>query len=101
MGRLTISIRMKLEAKIMELENKFKNALISLKRRRAFDKIVEAWSRELQAISYLNSPTLMESMLLVAAVDNRSEIEELKEKVKWIAGKVEKLKEGLKGEKRS
>jgi len=42
----------------------------------------------------------MESILLVA-VDNRSEIEELKEKVKRIAGEAEKLKEGLKGEKRS
>ena len=92
MGRLTISLRMKLESKVAELKRCFQAALISLRRREAFDKLVEAWSSEIQAISYLNAPTLMESMLLTAAVDNRCEIELLKEKLNLITREVEELK---------
>ncbi len=95
MGRLTVSIRMKFESKITELKGYFKNALISLRRRRAFDEIVEAWNSEFQAISYLNTPTLMESMLLVAVVDNRCKIGELKEKIEFLECEVEKLKKKL------
>ena len=43
-------------------------------------------------MSYLNLPTMMEAMLLTAAVDNRREIELIKKKIDELKELLEELK---------
>ena len=53
MGRIVTPFRIKLDEKIAELRKEFQSVLIDLGRRRAFDKIVEAWDSEAHAMSFL------------------------------------------------
>jgi hypothetical protein len=50
-------------------------------RREAFDRLVEAWSSELGAISYAESLSLMDLILLTSEVDNRTFLEALRLKL--------------------
>jgi hypothetical protein len=47
----------------------------------ARDKVVEAWSGELETMSYAENMKMLDLMLLVATLDNRSEIEEVRDTV--------------------
>ena len=52
---------------------------------------MRAWSSELGAMSNASVPTVLENMLLTAAVDNRKEIEELIDKVEELSYKLKKI----------
>ena len=54
---------------------------MSMGRREAFDRLVEAWTSELGAISYSESLSLMDLILLTGEVDNRALLETLKLKL--------------------
>ena len=56
----------------------YKDVLVNKGRREAFDRLVEAWSSELGAISYAESLSLMDLLLLTGGVDNRAFTESLK-----------------------
>ncbi len=60
-------------------------------RRNAFDRLVEAWSAELGAISYAESISLMDLLLLTGAVDNRRANEELSPRISELEGRVNSL----------
>jgi len=77
MGRSTPPFRVSFEETVARLRKEFQKALVDRGRREAFEGLVEAWSSELGAMSYAESLTLFDLMLLVAVVDNRSLIARL------------------------
>jgi hypothetical protein len=78
MGRTTPPFRQNFDERIEMIRREFRDAVVSPDRRDAFDALVGAWAAEMGAISYAESVKLMDLMLLVATVDNRAVIEELR-----------------------
>jgi hypothetical protein len=81
MGRLQPAVRASFEDYLHRMRTEYKDALMSMKRREAFDRLVEAWSAELGAISYAESLSLMDLILLTGEVDNRAYLEAMKLKL--------------------
>jgi hypothetical protein len=77
MGRTTPSTRTSFQDLLQRMRDEYKAALLSRGRRAAFDRLVEAWSAEMGAISFAESMSLMDLLLLTGAVDNRRVNEEL------------------------
>ena len=77
MGRTTPPIRMSFEALLSKLRTEYCATLVKQGRREAFDRLVDAWSAELGAISYAESFSLMDLILLTGLVDDRRISEEL------------------------
>ena len=77
LGRTTPSIRMSFEGLLSRLRSEYRDALVKQGRRDAFDRLVEAWSAELGAISYAESLSLMDLILLTGLVDDRRVSDEL------------------------
>ena len=71
MGRTTPATRMSFQDLLQRMRDEYKAALLSRGRREAFDRLVEAWSAEMGAISFAESFSLMDLLLLTGAVDNR------------------------------
>jgi len=90
MGRLTIPFRSQLQQEIDNLTRSFKEALMEPARRDAFDCITRAWTAEQGAMSYAKVPSVLEIMLLTAAVDNRKTIEALQDQVSLLSSQLEK-----------
>ena len=59
MGRTTPAIRMSFQDLLQRMRDEYKAALLSRGRREAFDRLVEAWSAEMGAISYAESMPLI------------------------------------------
>ena len=78
MGRLTQAARASFQDTLNRMRAEYKEALVSKGRREAFDRLVEAWSSELGAISYAESLSLMDLILLTGEVDNRAFLEDLR-----------------------
>ena len=91
MGRVTFPFRSLLKNEVGRLRRTYRDALLDLKRREAFDSLVRAWSSELGAMSNASVPTVLEVMLLTAVVDNRKNIEELIDKVEEISLKLKEI----------
>jgi len=91
MGRTTPAIRMSFEDLLTKLRSEYKDALIKQGRREAFDRLVEAWSQELGAISYAESLNLMDLILLTGLVDDRRVAEELASRLTIIEKRMEKV----------
>ncbi len=81
MGRLTQAARASFQDILTKMRTEYKEALVSKGRREAFDKLVGAWSSELGAISYAESLSLMDLILLTGEVDNRAFLEALRLKL--------------------
>ena len=81
MGRTTKAVRASFEDHLQRMRTEHKEALVSKGRREAFDRLVEAWSSELGAISYAESLSLMDLILLTGEVDNRAYLEALRLKL--------------------
>ena len=81
MGRLTPATRASFQELLSRMRTEYKDALMSKGRREAFDRLVEAWSSELGAISYAESLSLMDLILLTGEVDNRTFSESLKNRM--------------------
>jgi hypothetical protein len=81
MGRLTQASRASFQDHLNVMRKEYKEALMSMGRREAFDRLVEAWTSELGAISYAESLSLMDLILLTGEVDNRALLETLKLKL--------------------
>ena len=77
MGRTTPATRTCFQDLLNRMRDEYKAALLSRGRRAAFDRLVEAWSAEMGAISYAESFSLTDLLLLTGAVDNRRVNEEL------------------------
>ena len=100
LGRVTFPFRSLLKDEIGRLRRTYREALLDLKRRKAFDSLVRAWSSELGAMSNANVPTILEIMLLTAAIDNRKKIEEIIDKVEELSHKLKEIELKLQEVKR-
>jgi hypothetical protein len=72
----------------------YRDALKNEGRRRAFDRLVEAWSSELGAINYAESLTLNDLLLLTGAVDNRAFTESLRSRLDSVEVRLNALNAG-------
>ncbi|MGC8849530.1 MAG: hypothetical protein ACP5QI_03560, partial [Candidatus Bathyarchaeia archaeon] len=95
LGRITPSFRTLFQGEMEKLRRTYRDALMDPECRRAFESLVEAWSRELGAMS--NSETLMvlEAMLLTAAVDNRRILMELLRDLEDVRSRLNNVEERL------
>ena len=75
--------------------NQFKNGLMDAGRRCAVDSLVVAWSSELDAMNYSRIPSILDAMLLTAAVDNRKEIENLTRQIENLRSRIENFETRL------
>ena len=91
LGRVTFPFRSLLKDEIGRLRRTYRGALLDPKRREAFDSLVRTWSSELGAMSNASVPTVLEIMLLTAAVDNRKNIEEIIDKIEEINLKLREI----------
>jgi len=92
MGRSTPPFRESFQKTVSRLRREFRDALLKVDRRDAFDSLVKAWSSELGAMSYAESLTLLDLLLLASAVENRSLIAELMGDVEGLRVEVGHLK---------
>jgi RecA/RadA recombinase len=92
MGRITIPFRTVLQEELDSLKRSFKEALVDPAKRDAFDCLMKAWTSEQGAMSYARVPTVLDVMLLTAAVDNRRIIEDLIDQMNFLKSEVENLK---------
>jgi hypothetical protein len=76
---------------LQRMRDEYKAALLSRGRREAFDRLVEAWSAEMGAISYAESISLMDLLLLTGAVDNRRVNEEQSIRASELERRLEKV----------
>ena len=95
MGRLTVPFRIELQKEIENLTRSFKEALMDPARRDAFDSLTRAWTGEQGAMSYAKVPSLLEIMLLTAAVDNRRTIEDLQDEVALLHSQLDRTRSEL------
>lgn len=91
LGRITVPFRTLLQEQMGNLKRSYREALMDASRRDAFDSLVKAWSGEQGAMSYAKIPTVLDVMLLTAAVDNRRLIEGLFDQVGVIHSKIDKI----------
>jgi len=94
LGRVTVPFRTLLKEEMDNLKRTYREVLIDARRREAFDSLVQAWSSEQGAMSYVRVPTL-DAMLLTAVVDNRRLVEDLVGKVEAIRSKLEEIERRL------
>ena len=95
MGRLTVPFRSQLQEEMENLTRSFKEALMEPARRDAFDLLTRAWMAEQGAMSYAKVPSVLEVMLLAAAVDNRKNIEDLKDEIALLRSQLERTRSEL------
>ena len=95
MGRLTIPFRSQLQQEMENLTRSFKEALMEPARRDAFDSLTRAWTAEQGAMSYAKVPSVLEVMLLAAAVDNRKNIEDMQDEIALLRSQLEKTRAEL------
>lgn len=95
MGRLTVPFRSQLQEEVEDLTRSFKEALIEPARRDAFDSLQRAWAAEHGAMSCAKVPSVLEIMLLTAAVDNRKIIVDLQDQVAMLQSQLQKTQSQL------
>ena len=89
MGRITIPFRTRWDEQRRELRH-YRDALL-VARQKAFDELVHVWSSELAAMSICNTPTVLDTMLLAALVDDRMKLIEAKERIAEIKSQLQSL----------
>ena len=81
LGRVTKSVRERLQEEMERLKRSYREALKDPERQRAFDELWRAWASEEGAMINSGVPTALDVLLLTAVVDNRREIEALRREV--------------------
>jgi hypothetical protein len=78
MGRITPSFRQLFLSEVEELKRTFYRALLDPKHREAFDLLIRAWCSEDTAMGNAFIPCVLDNINLLANVDNKKCIEELR-----------------------
>jgi hypothetical protein len=91
LGRDTPPFRQAFNELVLKLRREFQEALLRIERREAFDLLIGAWSAELGAMSFAESVKLLDLLLLVAAVENRSQCENLLKKIQVLDNRIASL----------
>ena len=92
-GRTTPPIQMSFEDLLARLRSEYREALVKTGRRGAFDRLTEAWSAELGTITYVESLSLMDLILLTGLVEDRRISEELSSRLAEVESRIEKLEQ--------
>jgi hypothetical protein len=95
MGRETKPFRMSYQELVDKLRKEFQNPLRSENRRTAFDLLVQAWSDELGAMSYAESFKMLDLMLLVSTLENRSMLIKITRELERLGKRIDRLEEQL------
>jgi len=94
MGRIRPSFRQLFESQVEELRRSFQNTLLDLNNREAFNLLLkQAWSAEGHAMANSGVPCVLDVMNLMANVDNRRCVEELRRALRKFEGRLERLEE--------
>jgi hypothetical protein len=93
MGRETKPFRMSYQEMIDKLRKEFQESLRSEKRRTAFDMLLQAWSDELGAMSYAESFKILDLMLLISTLENRSILERILDKFQYLEQRVNRIED--------
>jgi hypothetical protein len=93
MGRETKPFRMSYQEMVDKLRKEFQDPLRSRNRRTAFDKLVQAWSDELGAMSYAESFKMLDLILIVSTLENRSILEKLSKQLEAQSLKLKRLED--------
>ncbi len=91
LGRIKTPFRTLLQEEMDNLKRTYKEALMDVGRRDAFDSLIKAWSSEQGAMSYARVPTALDVMLLTAVTDNRKKIEEIQDTLQVLESRLKKL----------
>jgi hypothetical protein len=95
MGRETKPFRMSYQELVDKLRKEFQDPLRSEKRRTAFDLLVQAWSDELGAMSYAESFKMLDLMLLVSTLENRSMLMKMSDELERLGSRISRLEDKL------
>jgi hypothetical protein len=95
LGRETKSFRQSFQDMVERLRKEFKEPLIDQGRKTAFDYLLEAWGSEQGAMSYAESFKMLDLILLVSVLENRSLLTEVMEKFSILEERIKRVREGV------
>ncbi len=94
MGRETKPFRMSYQELVDKLRREFQDPLRSENRRTAFDLLIQAWSDELGAMSYAESFKMLDLILMISTLENRSMLEKMTRHLETVNRKLSRLEDG-------
>jgi len=94
MGRETKPFRMSYQELVDKLRREFQDPLRSENRRTAFNLLIQAWSDELGAMSYAESFKMLDLMLMISTLENRSMLEKMMSQLEALNRKLSRLEDG-------
>jgi len=94
MGRETKPFRMSYQELVDKLRKEFQDPLRSENRRTAFDLLIQAWSDELGAMSYAESFKMLDLMLMISTLENRSILEKMTIQLEVLNRKLSRFEDG-------
>ncbi len=68
--------------------------MISMQRKNAFELLLEAWTAELGSMSYAESFKMLDLILLVSVLENRSLHEDVKRRLQALESRLNRLERG-------
>jgi hypothetical protein len=92
MGRLTPSFRTVYSEVLDDLRKEIRNCFVDINHKEAFDLLYkEAWRPEEAAMGNSNLPTVLDKLCMVANINIRKLIENIKEEIKSKESEIEEL----------
>ncbi|MCB2171593.1 hypothetical protein KQH65_02515, partial [archaeon] len=95
MGRETKPFRMSYQELVDRLRKEFQDPLRSENRRTAFEHLLQAWSDELGAMSYAESFKMLDLMLFISTLENRSLLEKANNRMDSFDRRIKRLEDAL------
>lgn len=93
MGRETKPFRMSYQELVDRLRKEFQDPLRSENRRTAFEYLLQAWSDELGAMSFAESFKMLDLMLFISTLENRSLLEKVNTRLDSFDRRLKRLEE--------
>lgn len=94
-GRETRPVRQSFQDLVERLRRELKEPMKSVKRKTAFEHLVETWASELGAITYAESFKLLDLMLLISDTELRSLLEDLRSNLQLNEAKIKRIEDRL------
>lgn len=94
LGRETKPFRQSYTELVDRLRREIREPLMSVHRKNAFELLVEAWTAELGSMSYAESFKMLDLILLVSVLENRSLHEDVKMRLQVLESRLNRLERG-------